>query len=138
MESVGHSSLHPHCYPQVVFATLNLSILYQTLYERTVRFYEKPDAELTRRAINNFDRIRALSNVSVDERICYFIKSTNLHNPQLYIIHNYFLDERDPPWINNKIKKLINEKNSAYKSYCHFQRDVFLFKKFKVPIKYVN
>ena len=84
------------------------------------------------------NKIRALSNVSVDERVCYFIKSTNLHNPQLYILHNYFLDERDPPWINNEIKKLINEKNSAYKSHCHFQRDVFLFGKFKVPIKYVN
>ena len=88
-------------------------------------------------ALSN-DKIRALSNVSVDERVCYFIKSTNLHNPQLYILHNYFLDERDPPWINNEIKKLINEKNSAYKSHCPVQRDVFLFGKFKVPIKYVN
>ena len=33
--------------------------------------------------------------------------------------------------MNNKIKKLINEKNSGYKSYCRFNRDVFLFEKFK-------
>ena len=33
------------------FAKLNLSILYPKLYERTVWFYEKPDAELIRRAI---------------------------------------------------------------------------------------
>ena len=26
-------------------------------------------------------------------------------------------DDRDPPWINNKIKNLINEKNTAYQSY---------------------
>ena len=38
---------------------------------------------------------------------------------------------RDPPWMNNEIKKLINEKNLAYKSYCRFNRDVFLFEKFK-------
>ena len=49
------------------------------------------------------------------------------------IIHNFILHERiDPSWINNKTEKLINEKSSAYKSYCHFNRDVFLFKKFKV------
>ena len=40
-------------------------------------------------------------------------------------------NDRDPPWINNEIKKLINEKNLAYKSYCRFNRDVFLFEKFK-------
>ena len=26
-------------------------------------------------------------------------------------------DDRDPPWISNKIKNLINEKNIAYQSY---------------------
>ena len=39
--------------------------------------------------------------------------------------------DRDHPWMNNKVKKLINEKNSGYKSYCHFNRDVFLVEKFK-------
>ena len=40
----------------------------------------------------------------------------------LNIIHNFIphervaCDDRDPPWINNEIKKLINEKNFAYKS----------------------
>ena len=41
-------------------------------------------------------------------------------------------DNRDPPCINNKIQKLISEKNSGYKSYCRYNRDVFLFEKFKV------
>ena len=33
--------------------------------------------------------------------------------------------------MNSEIKNLINEKNLAYKSYCPFNRDVFLFEKFK-------
>ena len=33
--------------------------------------------------------------------------------------------------MNSEIKNLINEKNLAYKSYCRFNRDVFLFEKFK-------
>ena len=55
----------------------------------------------------------------------------------LNIIHNFIPRERivwenrNPPWMNNKIKKLINEKNLAYKSYCRFNIDVFLFEKFK-------
>ena len=31
-----------------------------------------------------------------------------------------------------RLKKLINEKNFPYKSYCRFYRDVFLLEKFKV------
>ena len=33
--------------------------------------------------------------------------------------------------MNSEIKTLINEKNLAYKSYCRFNKDVFLFEKFK-------
>ena len=55
----------------------------------------------------------------------------------LKIIRNFIpherivCDDRDPPWMNSEIKNLINEKNLAYKSYCRFNRDVFLFEKFK-------
>ena len=71
--------------------------------------------------------MRALSNVSVDKKVCYFTKTL------INVIHNFIphervvCEDRDPPWINKEIKKLINEKNSAYKSYTLFNRDVFLF-----------
>ena len=61
---------------------------------------------------------------------------SSLHS-LLNIIHNFkpreriVCDHRDPPWINSEIKTLINEKNLAYKSYCHFNRDVFVFGKFE-------
>ena len=96
-------------------------------YERTVQLYKKANPELIQKAINESDWIRALSNVSVDKKVCYFIKTL------INIIHNFIphervvCEDRDPPWINKEIKKLINEKNSAYKSYTLFNRDVFLF-----------
>ena len=37
-----------------------------------------------------------------------------------------------------RLKKLINEKSFAYKSYCRFYRDVFFFEKFKVVQNQVN
>ena len=108
-----------------------MSILYPPPYERTAWFYEKANLELIRRAINEFDWTRALSNVSIDKKVCYFTETL------LNIIHNFIpherivCDNRDPPWMNGEIKNLINEKNLAYKSYCRFNRDVLLFEKFK-------
>ena len=105
--------------------------MYPAPYEKTLWFHKKANPKLIRRTINEFDWIRALSNVIVDEKVCYFTKTL------LNIIHDFipheiiFCDVRDPPWINNEIKKLINEKNSTYKSYCCLDRDVFLLKKFK-------
>ena len=91
-----------------------MSILYPPPYERTVWFYEKTNPELIRRAINEFDWIRALSNVSIDKKVCYFTETL------LNIIHNFIphkrivCDDRDPPWMNSEIKNLIIEKNLAY------------------------
>ena len=74
MKSGVHSSLHPNCHYQEVFAKFNLSILYPPPYEITVWFYEKADTELIRRAINEFDWIRALSNANVVEKVCCITK----------------------------------------------------------------
>ena len=110
MESGVHSSLHPNCHHQVVFSKSNLSILFPLPYERTVWFYEKANPELIRRAINKSDWIRALSNASIDKKVCYFTETL------LNIIHNFIpherivCDDRDPPWTNSEIKNLINEK----------------------------
>ena len=114
----------------MVFAKFNLSILYPPPYEKTLWFHKKATPKLIRRAINEFDWIRALSHVIVDEKVCFFTETL------LNIIHDFIPHERifvtsDPPWLNNEIKKLIIEKNSAYKSYCCLDRDVFLLEKFK-------
>ena len=135
IKSGAHSSLHPNCHHYVVFTKFNLSILYPPPYERSVWFYERAKAEFIWRAIN---KIRSLSNLSVDEKVRYFTKTL------LNIIHNFISYERivdddsDPFWINNEIKKLMNNKHSAYKSSCSFNRDVFLFEKFKVLQNQLN
>ena len=76
MESGVYSFLHSNCHHQVIFAKFNLPILYPPTYERTVWFYEKANPELIRRAINEFDWTRALSNVSIDKKVCYFTNVT--------------------------------------------------------------
>ena len=87
MQSGAHSSLHLNCYHQRVFAKFNLFILYSLPYKRIVWFYEKADAELMGKAINEFDWIRALSNFSIGEKN-YFTKTF------LNLIHNFISEER--------------------------------------------
>ena len=70
--------LYTHCHHQIVFAKFNLSIFYPPPYERTVWYYERANTELMRRAIDQFDWLRALSNVNVAE------KEAAQHNPNFY------------------------------------------------------
>ena len=86
---------------------------------------------MRRRAIDQFDWVRALSNVNVDEKF-YFFTKTLLNIIQNFIRHEAIIcDDRDPPWINKEIKKLMLEKNLAFKSYCYSNKSMFLFEKFK-------
>ena len=40
-------------------------------------------------------------------------------------------DDRDPPWINNKIKQLIQEMNNTYRSYILSNKNPQIFEKVK-------
>ena len=116
MESGINSSLHSNCHHQIIFAKFNLSIFYSPPYERTVWYYERANTELIRRVIDQLDWLRALSNVNVDEKV-YFFTKTLLDRIQNFIPDETITcDDRDPPWINKEIKKLMVKNNFAFKS----------------------
>ena len=106
-----------------------MSIFYHPPYEKTVWYNERANTELMRRAIDQFDWLRALS-VNVDEKV-YFFTKTLLNIIQNFIPHETIICDSDPPWINKEIKKLMTEKNLAFKSYYCSNRNMFLLKKFK-------
>ena len=54
MESGVHSSLYPNCHHQIVFGKINLKICYPPPYEREIWHYEKEDADLICRSIDQF------------------------------------------------------------------------------------
>ena len=57
---------------------------------------------------------------------------TLLNIIQNFIPHKTIIcDDRNPPWINKEIKKLMLEKNWVFKSYCYSHKSMFLFEKFK-------
>ena len=95
MKSGIHSSLHSNCHHQIVFAKFNLPNFYPPPYERTLWYYERANTELIKRAIDQFDWVRALSNVNVDEKV-YFFTKTLLSIIQNFIPHETIIcDDRD-------------------------------------------
>ena len=52
MDSGVHSSLYPNYHHQIVIAKVNLEICYPLSYEREIWHYEKANADLICRSIN--------------------------------------------------------------------------------------
>ena len=76
--------------------------------------------DLIKRAINSFDWEKAFSNVDVDKMVSIF-NQTIINVLCNFIPHETVLcDDRDPPWMNKVIKKLIHEKKNIF--YC-FRRN---------------
>ena len=71
MESGIHSLLYSNSHHQIVFAKFSLSIFYPPLYERTVWYYERANTELIRRAIDQFDWLRALFYVKLMKKFTF-------------------------------------------------------------------
>ena len=94
MKSRIHLFFHSNCHNQIIFAKFNLPIQYNYSYERTVWYYERAYTGLIRRAIDQLECLRALSNVNVDEkdslftspRRCSTQNKTTFNMKQLFVI----------------------------------------------------
>ena len=69
-----HSSLHPNCHHQIVFAKLNLDIGYPLHYLREIWHYREANTGLIRRVIKRFNWERAFWNLSVHEKVDILIE----------------------------------------------------------------
>ena len=103
------SSLHPNCHHQIVFSKFNLQIYYPPPFEREVWHYQYADIDHINQAISDFNWERAFAEKDVNHQVLIF------NNVVLNIMRNYIpnetltFDDRDPPWINNKIKKMVKD-----------------------------
>ena len=49
-----------------------------------------------------------------------------------YILHEIIIcDDRDPPWIKNRLKELFNEKKDTFQCYLHGNKNPKLFNKYE-------
>ena len=129
MESGVHSSQHSNCHHHITFAKLNLKIHYLPPYEREVWHYQNANVNQIRQAIHEFPWDNRFANISVNEQVQLFNQTS--HN----IISNYIphetitCDDRNPPWIDEKIKKLILHKNRAFSEYSRDKNNIDLLEK---------
>ena len=128
MESGVHSSLHENCHHQIIYAKFNLKIYYPPPYEREIWHYQKANIENIRKAIDQFPWAMRFTNIDVNEKV-NLLNKTIKNIIRSYIPHETItFDDRDPPWINNDIKELIQ----AYKSYRQNKNNIFSVHRFEL------
>ena len=109
-----HSSLHPICHHQIIYAKLNLDVVYLPPNEREVWHYQKAKIDLIKRAINAFDCENAFSSINVDKMVYIFNKTI------VNILCNFIrreivlFDDRYHSWMNKEIKRLLHEKKKRF------------------------
>ena len=111
IDSGVHSSLHENCHHQIIFAKINFNIHVPPPYERHIWHYTRGNVDLIKSAINLFDWASAFRNVDVNKQVDIF--NTTLLNIFKNFVPNeiIIIDEKDPPWITNTIKRKISQKN---------------------------
>ena len=91
-----------------------MKIEYPPTYAREVWDYGKAQTDLINRAIDQFDWVNLLLDKNINEQVILF--SPNILN----IFHNFIPNkiilcgDRDPPWMSEKIKHLINKKKAIF------------------------
>ena len=98
-DSGVHPWLHSNCHHQIVYAKFNFKVIYPPPYVRHIWHYNHEKSE----TIN--ERVSILINTIIN------IMSNCLPDEAVTI------DNRDPPWINDKIKNLIQTEKRLYKNY---------------------
>ena len=129
MESGVHPSLHSNCHHQKTYAKFNLKIHYPPPYERDILHYQKANTDQIRKEIEQFSWDRSFKNLEVNEMVFLFNRTIKTILSK-YIPHEIIIcDDRDPPCINNRVNKLINDKSDTFQCYLHSNEDPKLFNK---------
>ena len=115
IESGVHPSLHPNCHHQLIFSKANLKIFYPPPYKRLVWDYNKANINAINQSIDQFDWDTLFLGKEIENQISLF--NTTLLNIFKNFIPNKLIvcNDKDPPWINDKIKELIKQKNELFK-----------------------
>ena len=88
-------------------------ICYPPPYEREIWHYEKANADLIRRSIDQFPWDIRFAHIDVNQKV-YLFNQTIKNILCNFIPHETVpCDDRDPPWITSKIKGLIQKNNIA-------------------------
>ena len=108
---------------QIIYSKLNLKIEYPPSCTRKIWDYNRSETDLINHSIEIFDWSKLFSGKNVHEQVELFNKTL------LNIFHNFFpnkiivCEDKEPPWMNDEIKKMIKRKNWLFQSQrksCNF------------------
>ena len=109
MNSGLYFSLHPNCHHQMIYTKFNLNIFYPFPYERVTYHYQ--DANIPIQLKKAFsDKSVNNQNLIFNETILKIMTNFIPHETKIF---NY----REPPWINKKVKAMIEKKNKIDQFY---------------------
>ena len=129
VESGIHSFLHSNCHHQTIFGKFYLKIYYQPPYLKEFWHYKEANADLIKRAIDNFILVKAFSNTNIKEKLSLFNK-TILNILNNYIPHETIIcGDKDSRWFTSWIKLLIENKDKIRKNYERFKSNGQLHRK---------
>ena len=112
-----HPSFHPSCHHQIIYAKFNLQIYHLSQHCREVWHYNNANTEFIRHAVDQFNWKKAFLNKTVNEKVNIFNEAI-LNILRNFVPHETVLwDNRDLPWVDNKINSLIREKNIIFKRF---------------------
>ena len=107
--------MHPNCHHQIVFSKVNLKIVYSPLYERLVWDYKNADSQSINKAIEMFNWEKLFQNKNIHDQLKLF--NETIVNIVSNCIPDKFItcNDKDSPWLNDHIKRLVNLKNDIFK-----------------------
>ena len=102
-----HPSLNKNCHHQITFCKLNLKAEYRPPYQPLVWNFKKSNNDAIKKAIELVNWNSLFSHKNVHEQVAIF--NQTLMNIFSNYIPNKFItiDDKDPPWINEYIKRKI-------------------------------
>ena len=106
MHSGVHSSLHPDCHHQIVFAKFNLTIFYPPPYKQLVRHYQQPNTDLIKRAIELLGWGKSLSNLNMNKQVSVFNETITHIFGNFILLETISCNDKDSPWVNKQTETL--------------------------------
>ena len=116
IDSSTHPSLRPNFHYKIIHCKIDLKIIYPRSYMRLIWDFKRADTSSIRKAIKMIDWRCMFLNKNVPKQVSIFDK-TLMNIFTNYIPNRYItIDDRDPPWMNEIIKKKVKLKKSLHKS----------------------
>ena len=106
-----------NCHHKIKYCKFNLKIVYSPPYESLVWDFKRADVNAITTAINQVDWKFMFSCKNVHQQV-------NIFNKTIINIFSNFIpnklvtfDDKDPPWMTEKLKEKIKWKHKVYRDY---------------------